>query len=216
VKKTNQNLQSVSVIIPAFNEEPSIYNVLQTVIESELANEVILVNDGSTDKTGIIGEHLGAEVIHISQNSGKANALSVGLKRASYDVVLFLDADLIGLKPNHIFDLLQPVLKKEVKMTIGKFQSGAFWTTLSQHITPFLSGQRAIEKKALQGFHNFENLGFGIETAITLHFKKNKLKYKQVLLKELTHIVKEKKFGFFRGFLMRLKMYGEILRSLRT
>jgi cellulose synthase/poly-beta-1,6-N-acetylglucosamine synthase-like glycosyltransferase len=213
-RKKNQDLPTVSVIIPAFNEEFTVTNVLQTVIASQLANEIIMVNDGSTDSTGKIAEQVGIKVIHLSQNKGKGNALSVGLKHASGDVVLFLDADLIGLNPDHINALLQPVINKEVKMTVGKFYSGAFWTTLSQQITPFLSGQRAIEKKALQGFQDFEKLGFGVETALTLYFKKNNLKYKEVLLNDLTHVIKEKKFGFLKGFLMRMKMYSQILRSL--
>ncbi len=207
-------MRKVTVIIPAFNEECTLLNVLQTVVASQKADEIIVVNDGSNDSTGTIAENFEIKVINLPENKGKANAIAAGLEQASGEVVLFLDADLIGLNPEHITALLQPVLQDEVKMTVGKFYSGAFWTSLSQHITPFLSGQRAIEKKALQGFEHFEKLGFGLETALTLYFKKNKIVYKEVLLKGVTHIVKEAKFGFFKGFFMRMRMYVQILKSL--
>jgi glycosyltransferase involved in cell wall biosynthesis len=205
-------LNKVSVIIPAFNEATTISEVIVVVLASELIDEVIVVDDASTDSTAPLATELGATVISLQQNMGKGNALAVGLREAVNDVVLFLDADLIGLQPQHITDLLTPVLNDEVKMTVGKFYSGEFWTTLSQHITPFLSGQRAIRKEAILDFKNMNELGFGVETALTLFFKRNKLLIKSVLLFNLRHVVKERKFGFFRGFYLRLKMYWQIVR----
>ena len=205
-------MRKVTTIIPAFNEEKTIANVLKTVIESQITKEIIVVNDGSTDSTGTICENFEVHLIHLPENKGKTNALSVGLKNSTHEVILFLDADLLGLNTEHITSLVQPVLNQEVKMTVGKFRSGAFWTSLSQHITPFLSGQRAIEKTAIMGFQDFEKLGFGFETALTLYFKRNKLAYKQVLVENLTHLVKEQKFGFLKGFLFRMKMYADILK----
>jgi glycosyltransferase involved in cell wall biosynthesis len=207
-------LNKVSVIIPAFNEAATISGVILVVSESKLIDEVIVVDDGSTDATAKQASKQGVKIISLPANRGKANAMVVGLREAVNDVVLFLDADLIGLQPQHIADLVTPVITNEVKMTVGKFHSGEFWTTLSQHITPFLSGQRAIRKDALTGFKNMEDLGFGIETALTLFFKKNNLAMKTVLLGNLKHVVKEKKFGLFKGFWLRLKMYSQIIRYL--
>ena len=204
----------VSVIIPAFNEAATVSKILTVVFESELVDEVIVVDDGSTDSTGLMASGCGAQVIRLPENKGKGNALAVGLAAATNEVVLFLDADLVGITPQHIADLVLPVLNNEVKMTVGKFHSGEFWTTLSQHITPFLSGQRAIRKDTIGNFKNMEQLGFGVETALTLFFRKNQLPMKTVLLRNLRHVVKERKFGFFRGFYLRLKMYWQIVRII--
>lgn len=205
-------MKKVSVIIPAFNEAATIVEIVTTAFTSAMVDEVILVDDGSADSTGLLAADCGAQVIRLPENKGKGNALAVGLAAATNEIVLFLDADLVGITPQHIADLVLPVLNNEVKMTVGKFHSGEFWTTLSQHITPFLSGQRAIRKDAIQGFKNMEQLGFGVETALTLFFRKNQLPMKTVLLRNLRHVVKERKFGFFKGFYLRLKMYWQIIR----
>ncbi len=206
------NLKKVSVIIPAFNEAATIAEIVTTAFTSALVDEVIVVDDGSTDSTGLLASGCGAQVIRLPENKGKGNAMAVGLAATSNSVVLFLDADLMGINPQHIDDLVLPVLNNEVKMTVGKFHSGEFWTTLSQHITPFLSGQRALRKEAINGFKNMEQLGFGVETALTLFFRKNNLPMKTVPLYNLHHVVKERKFGFFRGFYLRMKMYWQIIR----
>lgn len=205
-------MEKVSVIIPAFNEAATVSSVIKVVSTYELVNEIIVVDDGSTDSTALLASGCGVHVIRLPENKGKGNALATGVKAASNNVVLFLDADLIGINQQHIADLILPVLNDEVKMAVGKFYSGEFWTTLSQHITPFLSGQRAISKDAISNFKNMEQFGFGVEAVLTLFFIKNKLPFKPVLLHNLHHVVKERKFGFFRGFYLRLKMYCEILR----
>lgn len=205
-------MEKVSVIIPAYNEHATISSVVKVVLASGLADQILVVDDGSTDSTSLMASNSGAQVIRLPENKGKGYALATGLKAASNEVVLFLDADLVGLNEQHIFTLVAPVLDNEVNMTVGKFYSGEFWTTLSQHITPFLSGQRVIRKEAIASFKKMDELGFGVETALTLFFKENKLSLKTVPLKNLRHVVKERKFGFFRGFYLRLKMYFQILK----
>ncbi len=90
----------VSVIIPAYNEEPVIARSVQRILESSYPNlEVIVVDDGSNDGTfGVLTRNFRddprVELIRIP-NVGKANALNVGLARASGDVIVALDADTI-------------------------------------------------------------------------------------------------------------------------
>lgn len=207
-------MEKVSVIVPAFNEAATISKIVTVAFASALVDEVIVVDDGSADATAKLAADSGAKVLQMTEIKGKGNAMAVGLAAATNKVVLFLDADLVGINPQHIADLVLPVLNNEVKMTVGKFHSGEFWTTLSQHITPFLSGQRALQKESIHGFKNMEQLGFGVETALTLFFRKNQLPVKTVLLRNLRHVVKERKFGFFRGFYLRLKMYWQIVRVI--
>lgn len=207
-------MEKVSVIIPAFNEAATVSKIVTVAFASELVDEVIVADDCSTDETGLLAAGCGAKVIRLPENKGKGNALAVGLAAATNEIVLFLDADLVGITPQHIADLVLPVLDGKAKMTVGKFHSGEFWTTLSQHITPFLSGQRAIRKDAIRNFKKMEQLGFGVETALTLFFRKNHLPMKTVLLRNLRHVVKERKFGFFKGFYLRLKMYWQIIRII--
>lgn len=207
-------MNKISVIIPAYNEAKTIAGVLNAVTDSKLVDEIIVINDGSSDLTSLIAAENGALLIDLSENMGKGNAVSIGLSNANGEIILMLDADLIGLNKNHIKTLVDPVIVGDADMSIGIFKSGGFWTTLSQQITPFLSGQRAFRKNAIAGISKLAESKFGVETAISLHFKKKKYKSRIVLLENLTHVVKEKKMGVFKGFLSRLKMYRDILYTL--
>jgi len=203
-----------SAVVPAFNEAKTIGGVLATLVASKLMDEIIVINDGSSDHTSVVANDFGVTVIDLPQNMGKGHAMDMGIAASSGEVILFLDADLIGLQKHHIEALLHPITAKTAIMTVGKFRSGSFWTALSQHLTPFLSGQRAILRKNLDGLGKLGGAGFGVETAITIYFRKNKFPIQTVLLDKLTHVVKEEKMGIVKGFFSRLKMYRDILMVL--
>ena len=106
-----QNLEpykeSVTVIIPAYNEEENIAATIKSVLNSSYKNlEIIVVNDGSKDKTATVVRQLQREfpkrikLISI-ENGGKANALNVGVSKASSEVIVSMDGDSI-FKPNTI------------------------------------------------------------------------------------------------------------------
>ena len=174
-------------IIPAYNEELSIGSVvLQT---KHFVNYVIVVDDGSTDNTSFIAEAAGAEVIRISQNSGKAAAMMKGFERArelNPAIVVMLDGD--GQhNPAEIPNLVKPVLAGKADMVIGsrfliqgnnipryrKFgqktldvatqMSSGYPSTDSQ------SGFRAISRKGLICL-NFISEGYNIESDMITHF----------------------------------------------
>ena len=109
-------------IIPAYNEEKTIGHVLAVLKVTPLINKIIVVSDGSTDNTVQVAKSYGVEVIELSENRGKGGAIKAGLDNNKADVVLFLDADLIGLTPKHVLDLLEPVVNDHADMTIGIFE----------------------------------------------------------------------------------------------
>ena len=206
----------ISAIIPAYNEAPTIKKVIEVLSQLEEIQETIVVSDGSEDRTAQIARQAGARVIELMRNIGKGGAMKVGLDHCGADIVLFLDADLIGLTPEHVRNLLQPVVSGETDMSIGIFDGGRFSTDLAQKISPFLSGQRAVKKAVLQDLFNMEVAKFGIEVALTDYVRKNNIPYQKVRLPQMTHVMKEEKLGWKKGIWARLKMYWEILRSLTT
>lgn len=207
---------SIDCIIPAYNEEKTIGNVIDVVKKVKLVNNIIVVNDGSVDNTSSIARNKGVTVIDMITNMGKGAAIKEGLKSTDADIILLLDADLIGLTEQHIIDLLQPVVNNEADMSIGIFSSGRFATDLAQFVAPHLSGQRAIKKFVLKSLDNMDMTRYGIEVALTKHVSKNGFKVKNVELKDMTHVMKEEKLGFKKGFKARIKMYFDILRCLKT
>ena len=95
-------VKSLSVILPAFNEEANIRAVIEDAYRNipKLAQvfEVIVVNDGSKDRTGEICDRLAEEfsevrVVHHPRNRGYGAALKSGIERAQYDLIFFTDAD---------------------------------------------------------------------------------------------------------------------------
>ena len=203
---------NVSVVIPAYNEEKTISRVLEPLTEAENIGEIIVVSDGSIDNTAIVAESMGAKVIQLSSNKGKGGAMMVGVKASSHPVILFLDADLLGLTPEHINDLIFPVLFEKYCMSVGVFEKGRVATDLAQYFAPFLSGQRVVKRDVFNEISDIDASRFGIEVVLTQYVIDKKLPFKEVHLKDMSHVMKEEKLGFYQGFKARMKMYWDIVK----
>ncbi len=204
---------SVSVLIPAYNEEKTIKDVIEAVKECKMIDEIIVIDDGSSDNTYKKAKETGVSVVRIPRNVGKGGALKRGIEESKGDIIVFLDADLLGLKPEHVEALIKPVMEGSAGMTVGIFKKGRKTTDLSQYLTPFLSGQRAIKRDLLSRFDKIEFTKYGIEVALTQYAKRENIKVEFVDLYDVTHLMKEEKRGFVRGFIERLKMYYQLLRQ---
>ena len=202
----------VSAVIPAYNEEKTIGDVISVVTDCSQINEVVVVSDGSTDNTADIVKEYPVNLIELAENRGKGAAMQEGVDASSGDVFIFLDADLIGLTQDHLTKLLAPVLNKEVEMSIGIFEHGRFATDLAQKVSPFLSGQRVVKRSLLDGMNNMEVTRFGVEVALTRYAQAHNIQCREVHLENMSHLMKEEKLGLLRGFYSRLKMYWEILK----
>lgn len=202
-------------IIPAYNEEKTIGEVVKVVGQVEAVSNIIVVSDGSTDNTAKVAEENGAHTIHYEENRGKGAAMKTGIELSDADVLLFLDADLIGLKKEHIESLLKPVIDDEADMSIGVFSNGRLATDLAQKFTPQLSGQRAIKKNMLTNIDNMDITRYGVEVALTKLAERENYRIKTIELKDMTHIMKEEKLGFTKGLAARVKMYWEIVKCMK-
>jgi glycosyltransferase involved in cell wall biosynthesis len=117
-------------VVPAYNEAGRISRVLDTLHASPSVTEIVVVDDGSADDTAaVVQAHPAAvagklRLIQHNPNRGKGAAMVTGADAATADVVVFLDADLIGLTPAHVDALVQPVLSGKVAMALGVFRGG--------------------------------------------------------------------------------------------
>jgi glycosyltransferase involved in cell wall biosynthesis len=114
-------MPSVSVVIPALNEEESIGSVL-AAIPRDAVEEIIVVDGGSTDDTAAIAQAAGARVIR-EPRRGYGRACAAGVAAASGDIVLFLDADGAD-DPDQIPDLLAPIYAGEADLVLGSRLAG--------------------------------------------------------------------------------------------
>ncbi|MTI57340.1 glycosyltransferase family 2 protein [Geosporobacter ferrireducens] len=206
----------VAVIIPAFNEEERIGKVLEVVTQVEIISQLVVVSDGSTDDTAKTARLFTKDVIELEKNIGKGGAIMAGFAYSQADIILLLDADLIGLKREHVLALLEPVIQGEVEATVGIFSSGRLFTDWAQKIAPFLSGQRVLKRTILKDIQKLDHTSYGFELALTKYLHARKVDVKKVFLYGISHIMKEEKLGLYRGFLWRLRMYWQILRSINV
>lgn len=203
---------SVTAVIPAYNEQFTIASIVKIVRQVPFIKEVLVVCDGCIDNTGTVAQEAGARVIHLPNNLGKGGAMMMGICNSDSEIILFLDADLIGLKVKHVVDLIEPVVLGQAVMSVGLFGKGRFATDLAQVIAPYLSGQRAMYKKLLFEINDLDMTRFGVEIALTNLVKTKNYPIAEVPLKDLTHVMKEEKLGFIKGVGARMRMYWEIAK----
>ena len=114
-------MEKLTIIIPAYNEESTICELLNKVQSAPLSieKEIIVVDDGSTDNTlDVVSNISNIKVIAEEQNRGKGHAIKVGISQATGDIIIIQDADL-EYDPNDYQSLIDPILKGEAEVVYG-------------------------------------------------------------------------------------------------
>ncbi|NPV44930.1 MAG: glycosyltransferase family 2 protein [Firmicutes bacterium] len=211
---TNEELV---ILIPAYNEGPRIGSVLDVVCSYKREKRIIVIDDGSNDDTAKCAQQYPVELLQHTQNRGKGAALQTAIdyvKHASY--WLFLDADLINLRHEHMDALLEPLrIDPKIGMTIGMFQKGGKLSVdLAQRFFAILNGQRGLSGKFVETLPNLSWTRFGVEIFLSRVAQHQGVPIAMPILRGITHHTKESKLGFVPGFRYRLQMYRECIYAL--
>jgi glycosyltransferase involved in cell wall biosynthesis len=208
----------LAAILPVFNEAKLVNGVLEVLRGVELLSKILVVDDGSTDGTAErIREatRLDARIrlIQHRTNAGKGQAIFTAWRATSASYLLLLDADLVNLTPQHIYDLAAPVIAHQADMTLGLFRGGQFNTDFSHWLTPWLSGQRCLRAEILSYVSERAAAGYGFEVALSIAARQHGYRVQHVGLKGVWHPPSELHRGLLGGLLWRLRMYGQIIRA---
>ena len=174
----SKKYQKVSVIIPAYNEEDTVAKVVEVVKKVSFVDEIIVVNDGSSDNTKNVASDAGARVITHETNKGKGEALNTGYREAECDIIAFIDADIYNLTSKKVEAMIKPILEGKTDITKTKFarESGRVTELTAKPLLNFffpeisfeqpLSGQFAARKEILKKI-NFES-DYGVDVGIVI------------------------------------------------
>lgn len=215
IKSPGLKRKSVSAVIPVFDEEKNIGEIVAFLLKNPLLDEIICVNDGSTDKSLKILLQFKEEIkiINLEKNHGKGFAVCEGIKKAKGEILLFLDADLINLKEKHIKDLLEPILNGAKKAVLGYGTPSKNHLFSSRAFVKSVTGQRAYYKKdILPHLSKMAKTRYGVEIYLNSLFKKKQTA--MVPLIRLSHIWKHKKHSPQKAFKQYIQMGTEVASQL--
>ncbi|MCC6226403.1 MAG: glycosyltransferase family 2 protein [Microthrixaceae bacterium] len=187
---TIEPVQCLSVVMPAFNEQATIAEILERVLASPWTAEVVVIDDGSTDDTVEIVSKFTAtddrvRLVRQPHNQGKGAALRRGFVEARAEVVIVQDADL-EYDPAEYGQILQPILDGRAEVVFGsRFVSGRphrvlyFWHSLGNRLLTTVSNMftnlnltdmetcyKAFRREVIQSIE-IEESRFGFEPEIT-------------------------------------------------
>lgn len=178
--------EPVTVIIPAYNEESGIGDVIEQVkrvlLQAQIPHEVIVVDDGSIDQTSLVAQRSGARVLRHVKNMGYGTALKTGIRMAQNESVLITDADgtyAVDQIPE-ILDELQtadmvvgartsnnvgiPLVRRPAKWILRKLAKHI----TGEHIPDLNSGLRAFRRQFAEYYFNILPDKFSFTTTLTV------------------------------------------------
>lgn len=225
----------VSVIIPAYCEEETIAEVLKRVIKVSWSLgdvEIIVVDDGSTDKTGkVVAGFPFVKYIRHKINQGKGAALRTGIKHSRGKILVIQDADL-EYAPEYIPSIVKPIIDNSVDMVYGsRFNSRPEGMSISHYIgnsilsivagflytvkiTDIMTGQKAFRRNLLEAAELKEN-GFAVEIEITTIGlnRSEQIKYGEVPIPYSYRQHGVSKIGYIDGFKSLIKLFATYFSS---
>jgi len=214
--------KTITVIIPAHNEEETIEKTVRSAWSVKGVSQVLVIDDGSRDRTAQAARRGGAHVLSLNKNHGKGGAINKGAPYVRGEVVLIIDADL-GPSASMAGKLVDPVLKGGADMTVAVFPPGCrkagfglvkglagngirYFTGLSMEAP--LSGQRALDRELLLDLIPLAG-GYGVEVDLTVRAAKKGCRIEEVPV-DMFH---RESGRDIKGFLHRGRQFIHVARA---
>ena len=203
----------VTAVVAAYNEAARVGVVLDVLTTYEGFDEIVVVDDGSTDGTGAAVSEYSVTYLRVEPNQGKGHAMDVGVLHASTDLIFFADADIVGLTHQMIRETIRPVLDGSCEMFILMRNRKIYYLHMLMTFIPLLGGERALTKDLWLRLPDQYKDRFRIEAGLNFYaiYYGCGLKYR--VFQGISQTVKEAKFGFWEGMVRRLKMFRDVISA---
>lgn len=182
-------ISNIAIIIPAKNEQTSIAHVIENIKKITLPDpfqllEIIVVNDGSSDKTSHLASEAGAKVINHRYSKGNGASIKTGVRETTADIIVFMDGDgqhspddipMLLTKLKSGFDMVVGARQKGSQASIGRSLANKFYNKFASYMTghkieDLTSGFRAVKANKFREFLSLLPNGFSYPTTSTMAF----------------------------------------------
>ena len=198
----NMKALSLSVIIPVYNEERTIPSIVEILLSWSRAEEIIVVNDGSTDKTFAALKQFQKTIRLLSRknNIGKGYSMAEGVLASTGELIMFLDGDVVGLTHKDLNAMIHPIIQGKSDMVIAVTNC---WGTGSFEPFNSINGERVLWRK---------NVGNGVEIIINdIHTSK---RVKTIKLPHVYILSKMEKVAVPEAMVQYVKEAGQFLKAI--
>lgn len=206
---------SITCLIPSYNEAERISLVLDAACATPSIERIVVIDDCSTDNTAqIVSQYPEVEFRRNEVNMGKTRTIAKGLREIESELLLFLDADLIGLTPTNLENLIAPVKNGNADLTISlRGNAPRVWRMIG---IDYISGERVVPRTLFDGqLERLETLPkFGLEVFMNQLILAKNLSVEIVPWPHVSSPYKVAKRGRVNGLFAEIQMLGDIFRVI--
>jgi len=204
----------VTCIIPAYEEEKRIARVLRVVESHPWIDQIVVVVEGTDNTAAIAKTFKRVELLDLGDKRlGKSHAVMKGLEAARHDIIMMLDADLLGLTQDNLSALILPVHNGDVHVTMSlRRNSLLFFRVMG---VDFLTGERVFLREILDDRQRLTaHPGYGLEVFFNQEVIDQRRTVLVVYWRNVRSVRVEEKYGFFPGLKLDWVHFREGYRTL--